>query len=193
MSLPQESGYDDEVLTRYVLGLLPDADRERVDEASIADDEVASRLRIAETDLMDGYVRGTLGGETRKQFESYYLSSPRRRESVRSAASFLRAIDRAAARADAETAPNAASGAAAERHVEVGPEPRVSGRMAIPSKLVRGFASVAWLWRFMPRHSTPRKTQTSPRSSSTGLPSVNLLAGKSIGLRSRWTQGRWRA
>ena len=54
MSLPQESGYDDEVLTRYVLGLLPDADRERVDEASIADDEVASWLRIAETDLIDG-------------------------------------------------------------------------------------------------------------------------------------------
>lgn len=97
MSLPQGSGHDDEVLTRYVLGLLPDADMARVDEASIADDGVASRLRVVEDDLIDGYVRGRLGEETRQRFDSYYLSSPRRRERVRSAVNFLRAIDRAAA------------------------------------------------------------------------------------------------
>jgi len=91
---------DDDELVRYVLGLLPDEARERLDEASIADDDVAARLRTAETDLVDSYVRGQLSGATLERFESYYLSSPRRRETVRLAASFLSAVDRSVARAE---------------------------------------------------------------------------------------------
>ena len=86
-----------------MLGLLPDEARERLDEASIADDEVAARLRTAETDLIDSYVRGQLSGATLERFESYYLSSPRRRETVRLAASFLSAVDRSVARAEPVT------------------------------------------------------------------------------------------
>ena len=93
---------DDDQLVRYVLGLLPDEQTERLDEASIADDEVAARLRVVEDDLVDSYVRGTLEPERRARFESYYLSSPRRRERVKFAASFVRAVDGAAARTDAD-------------------------------------------------------------------------------------------
>ena len=88
MPLPHATDHDDEELVRYVLGLLPDEARERLDEASIADDEFAARLRTAETDLIDSYVRGQLAGATLERFESYYLSSPSRRENVRLAASF---------------------------------------------------------------------------------------------------------
>jgi len=98
MSLSHDADHDDEELVRYVLGLLPAGVTERLDEASIADDEVAARLRIAETNLIDSYVRGQLAGATLERFESYYLLSPRRRESVRLAASFIRVVDRAAAR-----------------------------------------------------------------------------------------------
>ena len=95
--------HDDDELVRYVLGLLPDEARERLDEASIADDEVAARLHTAETNLIDSYVRGQLSGATLERFESYYLSSPRRRENVRLAADFLGAIDRSVTRAEALT------------------------------------------------------------------------------------------
>ena len=103
MPPPRTTDHDDEELVRYVLGLLPDEARERLDEASIADDKVAARLRTAETDLIDSYVRGQLSGATLERFESYYLSSPRRRETVRLAASFLSAVDRSVARAEPVT------------------------------------------------------------------------------------------
>jgi anti-sigma factor RsiW len=103
MTLPHAFAPDDQQLVRYVLGLLPDEEAERLDEASIADDELALRLRVVEDDLVDSYVRGRLPAETRERFESYYLASPRRAEQVSFAAKLVRAIDRAATQADAET------------------------------------------------------------------------------------------
>lgn len=100
MPLRHATDHDDEELVRYLLGLLPDEARERLDEASIADDEFAACLRSAETNLIDSYVRGRLAGPTLDRFESYYLSSPLRRANVRLAANFLDAVDRSAARAE---------------------------------------------------------------------------------------------
>jgi hypothetical protein len=97
--------HDDDELVRYVLGLLPDEARQRLDEASMVDDEVAARLHTAETDLVDSYVRGQLSGAILERFESYYLSSPRRRENVRLAGDFLGAVDRSVTRAEPATAP----------------------------------------------------------------------------------------
>jgi hypothetical protein len=94
MSTPHDAALDDQHLVRYLLGLLPEEEVERVDELSVVDDEVAWRLRSVEDDLVDGYVAGTLPPDTRKRFESYYLSSPRRREKVRVAASLQRAAER---------------------------------------------------------------------------------------------------
>jgi hypothetical protein len=131
MSLPFETGPDDEQLTRYVLALLPDAEIERLDEASIVDTEVASRLRIVENDLIDSYVRGTLTGEVLERFESYYLSSPRRREHVRFATRFVGAVDRAAARADATDGGVAVEGSTPEDGA--GPAPARSRFAWMPS------------------------------------------------------------
>ena len=86
----------DDRLTRYLLGMLPEAEAEHLDELSVADDDFADQLRIAETDLIDAYVRGTLPAQTRKGFESHYLASPARRAKVAFAKRFLRAIDAAA-------------------------------------------------------------------------------------------------
>jgi hypothetical protein len=98
MSLLPDLRPNDQELTRYVLGLLPDEDAEHFDEITIVDDEAASRLRMVEQDLVDRYVRGTLTGETLTRFESHYLSSSRRLENVRFAAGFLHAVDRARTR-----------------------------------------------------------------------------------------------
>jgi hypothetical protein len=88
---------DDDQLVRYLLGLLPEDDAERIDELSIADEDVVWRLRAVEDDLVDDYVRGALSGEVLEHFESFYLSSPLRREKVRVARSFLHAADAQAA------------------------------------------------------------------------------------------------
>ncbi len=101
MSLLHESAPDDQQLVRYLLGLLPEEDAERLDEASIADDEIAGRLRVVEDDLVDAYASGNLAGESLQRFESYYLSSPRRREKVRFAGSLLRTVNRPKSSVDA--------------------------------------------------------------------------------------------
>jgi hypothetical protein len=97
MSPPHDVSHDDQQLIDYLLHLLPPDDTARLDETTIVDDDVAERLRIVEHDLVDAYVRGGLSGRTLARFESHYLASPRRREHVMFAKSFVRSIDRAAA------------------------------------------------------------------------------------------------
>jgi hypothetical protein len=93
MPLPFESRLEDRYV-RYLLGLLSEQETARLDEMSVVDDEVASRLSVVEDDLVDAYASGTLTGETLERFESFYLSSPRRREKVTFARTFRRALDR---------------------------------------------------------------------------------------------------
>jgi hypothetical protein len=97
MSLSDKFTQDDQQLVRYLLGRLSDEEAERLDEAAVVDDEVADRLRCVENDLVDAYVSGTLDRDTRERFESVYLASPRRREKVRFAESFLKVVDQTAA------------------------------------------------------------------------------------------------
>lgn len=80
--------YDDQVITQYLLGSLPEAETERLDELSFTDDEFAAVLQSAEKDLVDAYTRGELSGPTLEKFNSYYLSLPRKRERVRFAQAF---------------------------------------------------------------------------------------------------------
>jgi hypothetical protein len=93
MTQSHDLGHDDQ-LVRYLLGLLPGKDAERLDELTVEDDELAWRLRVVENDLVDAYVTGTLTGQTRARFESFYLSSERRRRKVRFARSFLASVER---------------------------------------------------------------------------------------------------
>ena len=97
MSLRHKSEHvSDQQLARYLLGLVREEEAERLDEASVADDEVASRLRVVENDLVDAYASGSLTGEMLEGFETHYLASPRRRENVTFARGFARAVSRAA-------------------------------------------------------------------------------------------------
>ena len=80
--------YNDQILTAYLLGLLPEKETERLDELSITDDELVVRLSVVENDLVDAYVHGELSGQTLDRFNLYYLSSPRRQHKVRFAETF---------------------------------------------------------------------------------------------------------
>ena len=82
MTRPSGERPDDEVLVDYLLGRLSTEDTERVDELSVADDDVAWRLQGVENDLVDAYVAGQLSGDRLERFTSFYLTSPMRRRRV---------------------------------------------------------------------------------------------------------------
>jgi hypothetical protein len=97
--------HDENKLISFLLGALPEAEAERLDELSVADDEFADALNVAENDLIDSYVRGELSPELRKRFNDHYLVSPHRRTKVRFAQSLAafgneRAAGRGAAAAE---------------------------------------------------------------------------------------------
>jgi anti-sigma factor RsiW len=106
MPSADKQGMNDQVLSRYLLGSLPTEEAERLDELSIADDEFALRLDAVENNLVDAYARGDLSGDELEQFQKFYLSSPRRREKVEFARTFLRFAEKtASAVAGATTQP----------------------------------------------------------------------------------------
>lgn len=94
-TLPHGARFD---LTRYLLGLLAEEETEQLDELSVVDDGFAWQLRVAETGLVDAYLRGALPGDLRARFESHYLASPRRRAQVAFARRFLDTVDAASSR-----------------------------------------------------------------------------------------------
>jgi len=98
MSPPDRQDIDEQAVIQYLLGAAPEAEAERLDELSVSDDGFAGRLRGIENDLVDAYVQGELSGETLERFRTHYLSSPRRREKVRFAESFLAARQSAGSR-----------------------------------------------------------------------------------------------
>lgn len=95
---------DDEILLRYLVGPLARDEAERLAELSLADEGFALRLKVLETDLVDAYVRSELSGETLHRFKSHYLTTPARREKVRTAET-LRAYQQQHAHVQPRAAP----------------------------------------------------------------------------------------
>ena len=130
MFSPGKQVYDDQLLIRYLLGLLPEEETERFDELSIVGDDFACRLRDVENDLVDAYASGELSGETLARFQSSYLSSAEGREKVKFAETFLASRGRAAAapagNAALGNAPagNAAAAIPGSTHLRNGPPQR---------------------------------------------------------------------
>ena len=67
---------------QYLLGELSDSDRQHLEEAYFAEDDLFERYLIVKDDLIDAYTRGELSPEKRKQFELHFLSSAARAKSV---------------------------------------------------------------------------------------------------------------
>ena len=104
------SDSDDE-LVRYLLGDLPPAEAERLDERSVTDDEFALRLRELENDLVDRYARGEAFDVSLEQFDRLHRGSSHLRDKVQFAQA-LHALTSTAA-ADGRVAPAPATGALA--------------------------------------------------------------------------------
>lgn len=80
-------GHNNQII-HYLLGSLPAEEAEHFDELSFTDDEFAEQLKVAEKDLIDAFIHDELTGEHLEKFNSYYLTSPLRREKVEFAKAF---------------------------------------------------------------------------------------------------------
>jgi len=78
----------DAVFVRYLLGELPDEDRDRLEDEYFEDDAVHERLLALECELVDAYVRGELSPGERRHFEDRFVATPEGREKVARARSF---------------------------------------------------------------------------------------------------------
>ncbi|MFN7928450.1 MAG: hypothetical protein U0Y68_10970 [Blastocatellia bacterium] len=79
-----------EELVRYLLGALPEAEQDQLEDRAFADRALLRRLEDAENDLIDDYVRGALTAKERQQFEQRFLASATRQKKVE----FARALAR---------------------------------------------------------------------------------------------------
>jgi hypothetical protein len=96
----QRTTEQDERLTRYLLGDLPDTEQIAVEREYFADPEKLEEVWAVENDLVDRYARGRLPGGQRELFERNYLQSPKHRERVAVARILLEAADRQVAQSD---------------------------------------------------------------------------------------------
>ena len=69
-------------LRDYLLGRISGDACERLDELSVCNDIFSQRLRAAEDDLVDAYVRGELSGEESRRFDLHYMATGMRRKKV---------------------------------------------------------------------------------------------------------------
>ena len=90
----QRTTEQDERMTRYLLGDLPETEQAAIEQEYFADPEKFEEVWAAENDLVDSYVRGRLSRGERELFERNYLQSPKHRERVLIAGKLLEAADR---------------------------------------------------------------------------------------------------
>jgi anti-sigma-K factor RskA len=90
-----DSSLNEQLIIEYLLGNLPEAEANRLDQLSVTDDEFAELLESVENELIDDYIRGELPEKRRARFESQYLTSQTRLEKVAVARSLLKRADNA--------------------------------------------------------------------------------------------------
>src|SRR5215475_8003956 len=100
----------DERMTRYLLGNLPETEQMAVEQEYFADPEKFEEVWAAENDLVDRYVRGRLPRGERELFERNYLQSPKHRDRVALARKLLEAADRQVAESTPSLAPGRSPG-----------------------------------------------------------------------------------
>jgi tetratricopeptide (TPR) repeat protein len=80
---------NEELLTRYLLGELTEAENSRLEERYFADNSLYDELGALERDLIDRYVQIDLSDYEKEQFEKHFLSTPKRQQKL----NFARALN----------------------------------------------------------------------------------------------------
>jgi hypothetical protein len=79
-------------LERYLLGTLPEAERERIDERILTDSQLFDDLCVVENELAYDYAIGLLAGDERRLFEERFLQRSAIQARVRTARQLLEGI-----------------------------------------------------------------------------------------------------
>jgi hypothetical protein len=87
---------------RYLLGDLPEAEAEALEQQVFTEDDAFEQMWEIENGLVDGYVRGRLSPGDREKFERHYLISPVHRQRVRASQELLKKADSSMAEAEVE-------------------------------------------------------------------------------------------
>ena len=69
-------------LKRYLMGTLPEPEMEEIDLRVISDESFSDELTLAETDLIEDYLEGSLTDEEQRLFHANFLTSDSRREQL---------------------------------------------------------------------------------------------------------------
>jgi hypothetical protein len=70
-------------MKRYLLGELAESEQQALEERLMASDDYFEQLLIAEDDLVDEYLRGTLPAREKQRFNDHFLCTPERRHKLR--------------------------------------------------------------------------------------------------------------
>ena len=81
---------NEKLITRYLLGDLPEAQQVEIEDRAFADKEYLALVTAVENDLIDEYVRRELSETDRRKFESRFLASAERRKRVEFAKALAR-------------------------------------------------------------------------------------------------------
>lgn len=87
-----EAGIDDHQLKRYLLGDLPEAERDRVEVRMLEDPDLSEAMAAMETDLIDAYARSELNPEERAGVERNLLATPAQRARLASAVALQKSL-----------------------------------------------------------------------------------------------------
>ena len=85
---------NEQLLRKYLLGLLPEAEAARVEEQWLTDDGSYEELLAAESEVIDDYLSNTLTEEEQKGFLNTFLATDERREKLRFAKAFRHVVNR---------------------------------------------------------------------------------------------------
>lgn len=89
----KKEAYTTEDITRYLLGELTGAERDRFEEA-LVEAELLTQVEERENELIDDYVRGNLSGALRVRFEQRLATNPALRRRVGTAKVLLPSLNR---------------------------------------------------------------------------------------------------
>ncbi|MFN7948217.1 MAG: hypothetical protein U0Z53_22900 [Blastocatellia bacterium] len=95
---------NEQLIVRYLLGDLPEADQVRIEDRAFSDRAYRRNIEDAENDLIDDYVRGTLSETERRQFEHRFFASAERRRKVEFARALAQVVSANATEDTAEPA-----------------------------------------------------------------------------------------
>src|SRR5215467_7692439 len=79
----KEDPLTDALLREFLLGKLPDADRERMEGLLLTDSATRESVFAVEQDLIDDYLEDSLSQEDKERFLSRYAQTPEQRRRLR--------------------------------------------------------------------------------------------------------------